>query len=271
MELLVPNFQMMTASSHLGPRARVVLLRCSPLRLTLQVRERKQKGDLVLPAIPSHTPSARRTEAAHVWFHRDGTMQTRCTLGPWSGAAHPDGGTPGVSEKAWTTSPRLFRASQQFNSAAQTYRCPLPSFSPSCPAVPASPGRASSRPCPAPTSPGTYALGSDPHTTKHNGWLANTPPSSNPPHKREHGNSTLSVRSQSCSVSGQRLRQLVGAFLLAKGLLPNSELNQEKIPTQRKPEQAQAQQFCALVVAGQISSPAGGFWQTSLPAAPAPC
>lgn len=48
---------------------------------------------------------------------------------------------------------------------------------------------------------------------------------------------------------------------MAKGLLPEPQLNQAAIPTQRKPPQAQAQQFGVLVGAGQIPR---GSWQTSL-------
>lgn len=69
------------------------------------------------------------------------------------------------------------------------------------------------------------------------------------------------MTSQTHSGSGQGSKQPAGAFLLAKGLLPKSQLNQEAIPTQRKPQQAQTQQFGVLVGAGQIPR---GSWQMSL-------
>lgn len=65
-------------------------------------------------------------------------------------------------------------------------------------------------------------MGSDLHLTKHNSSFANALPSSNPLHGREHGNPVRSLMPQSRSVSRQRLGQLVGDFLLAKGLLLNS-------------------------------------------------
>lgn len=114
------------------------------------------------------------------------------------------------------------QASQQLNSAVQTYRYPSLTSTPSCPAVPASWVHSPGQPCPAPIGPRTCTLGSDRHLTKHNSSFANALPSSNPLHRTEHGNPVLSLMPQSRSVSGQRLRQLVGAFLLAKGLLPNS-------------------------------------------------
>lgn len=53
----------------------------------------------------------------------------------------------------------------------------------------------------------------------------------------------------------------MGALLLAKGLLPQSQLKQEAIPIQRKPQQAQAQQLSVLVGAGQIPR---NSWQSNL-------
>lgn len=97
------------------PRVGVMLQLClgSP-----QVREPKQKPDLVTTATPSpHWP----LEAAHIWFHMDVTVLCNVTL-EWSNPT--SWSDPGVPEKAWTTSPRLFQASQQLNSAAQTSPVP---------------------------------------------------------------------------------------------------------------------------------------------------
>lgn len=187
---------------------RVALLLCSPPRLTLQVREQKQKRDLVLPATPSRTPSAGHVEAAHIWFHRGGTCKPAVH---WSPGVEQPTQPEGPQGSPRRPGPQALDSFRHPNNLILQLRpiavishpllpdarwCQPPRHMPQA-------GRAPGWPCPAPASPGTYALGSDPHLTKHNGWFANTPPSSNPPHKREHGNSKLSVTSQSRSVSGQ--------------------------------------------------------------------
>lgn len=95
------------------PRVRVVLQPCSAqARLTLQVREPQPEAR---PCPPSHPqPTWAAGSSSHLVSH--GCHQAV----RWEWSSSTSGRDQGVPEKAWTTSPSLFQASQQLNSAAQT-------------------------------------------------------------------------------------------------------------------------------------------------------
>lgn len=117
-----------------------------------------------------------------------------------------------LSKKVWATRPSLFQVPQKFKSVAQI------SVLTCLPLQVANLGHTSCQPCPTPP----VTLG-PPHKTQ---WHILLVCKCTAFPKKAAQKSTwklnVSVMPQNSFVSKQRLRQLVGAFLLANGLLPNS-------------------------------------------------
>lgn len=211
MELLVPSFQMTPPPSHLGPRARVSAA----------------LGRAGLTA-PGAKAEVRPRPPSHPWLHTDcRTHRSNLCLAS-QGRHHANLPCAGALE--WSSPPQGSprrpgpQALDSFRHPSHLILQLRPIAVLSLPLLPAAWGCQPPRTWLGLAVPSSCQSG-DPHP-----GLGSTPNKAlckhaavlEPSHKRERGNPALSMMSQSRSNSTQRLGQPVGAFLLAKGLLPNS-------------------------------------------------